>query len=87
MIESTVRVTRTGRRVARRARPTLDKAWSTALADLPPVLHEPVRRYIETARTAYEARQELTSALGGTGVRWRDVDRLIWIFGTMSSTT
>jgi hypothetical protein len=51
------------------------------------VLHEPVRRYIETARTAYEARQELTSALGGTGVRWRDVDRLIWIFGTMSSTT
>jgi hypothetical protein len=80
MVTSTVQPTRSRRRVVRKTRPTIDQAWSTALADLPSVLHEPVRRYIETSRTAYATRQDLTSALAGTDVRWRDVDRLMWAF-------
>lgn len=86
LMNSAVQGSRSGRRVVRRKRSTLDQAWNTALADLPPALHKPVRHYIETARTAYEARQDLTSALAGTGVRWRDVDRLMWVLGRMSST-
>lgn len=41
--------------------------------------------YIETTRSAWSARMDLTSALAGTGVRWRGVDRLLWAFGKQAA--
>ena len=62
------------RTVRRRARPTLDHAWSTVLADFDPVLHEPIRRYAETQAAAFAARTALSASLTQAGLRWRDVE-------------
>lgn len=73
-----------GRRVVRRARPALDDAWSTVLADLDPRLHAPIRQYIETMDAANEARgaadraaSALSIELSRCGVRWRTIDALV----------
>jgi hypothetical protein len=74
---STVQTSRSGRRqVVRRARPTLDQAWATALADLPAELHPAMIEYITTMRAAYDARSALSKLLTEHGVRWSAADRV-----------
>lgn len=65
--------------VQRRARPTLDDAWSTVLADVDPALHCLIRQYAETMKAANKTRGDLTLAMtkAGSGIRWRDVDAIV----------
>ena len=73
---ATVQPARTGRRVVRRHRPTLDQAWDTVLADLPGELHTPMRRYVEAKRAEFDARHELSTVLSATGTAWYTADRI-----------
>jgi hypothetical protein len=60
------------RRVIRRS--TLDRAYSTVLADIPPEMHQTVRAYAENMRAGQEIRSELTSMMTRHGVKWWQVD-------------
>lgn len=73
---STVTQARSGRRVVRRPKPTIDQAWTIALADFAPELHEPIRRYVENIRQGQEIRSELSTALPQHGLRWHDVSKI-----------
>ena len=64
-----------GRRVVRRrARPALDQAIDTALADLPPAIRPLVIRYADNMRQGQEIRSALSSEMTSLGLRWRDID-------------
>lgn len=64
-----------GRRIVRR-KSAIDASWSKALAEFDPALHEPIRRYFETRRAAYDAQWALSSLMTQHGVRWREIDKL-----------
>ena len=82
-VNSTVRPA--GRRVVRRrARPALDDAWATVLADFDPALRPAIIEYADAKRAEYEARQSLSAELIKTGVKWRTVDEVTrpLVYGT-----
>jgi hypothetical protein len=62
--------------VRRRTQPTLDAAWAAVLADLPPVLHPLMIRYVENMQQGQEIRSELSTALTRNGLRWWEIDKL-----------
>ena len=64
------------RRVVRRARPTLDVAWDTALSELPPEIRPMVRRYAENMRDGQEIRSALSSQMTRHGLKWWTVDNI-----------
>ena len=58
----------------RRARPTLDAAIDTALAEFDPALRPAIMAYVTAKRHEYEARLALSTAMTRHGVRWHQVD-------------
>jgi len=77
MSTGTVRPAGSGRRVVRRpARPAIDQARDTALAELPVELHQLVRAYADSMRDGMQIRLELSTALTQNGLRWWQVDRV-----------
>jgi hypothetical protein len=73
---STVNKPRTGRRVVRRGEGTLDQAWSTVLADLPPEMRPAMRAYVEAKRAEFDARDALSTLATRHGVRWYQLNNL-----------
>lgn len=68
---------RSGRRVVRRARPTIDRAWSTVLADFPPELHPAIRQYAEAMQAEFAARSALTTAKIPYHIEWYRIDQAV----------
>jgi hypothetical protein len=76
-VNGTVSSAPSGRRVVRRrARPTFDKAWDIALAELPPEIRPAMRAYVEAKQAEFAARSALSTAMTGCGIRRYQVDRL-----------
>lgn len=61
---------RAGRRVVRRRQSTLDQAWATVLADLPPEMRPAMVAYVDAKRAEYDARNALSDLATRHGVRW-----------------
>lgn len=75
-MSATVKTSRTGLRVVRRPRPTVDQAWATVLADLPAEVQPAMRRYAEAMRAEFDARSALSSLMTRHGLKWHQIDRL-----------
>lgn len=74
---NTVCQPRSRRVVRRRARPTLDAAIDTALAELPVELRPLAIQYVDNIRQGQEIRMALSTALTRTGCRWRQLDAAV----------
>lgn len=72
---STVSPPRSGRRVVRRSRPTLDQAYDAALSELPVSIRGLVIKYADNIRDGAEIRSELCTAMTAAKLSWLDVDR------------
>jgi len=75
-VPSTVRPSGSRRRVVRRARPTLDKAYDVVLADFPIEIRPAIRQYAETMRAEFDARSALSTQMTSHGLRWYQVDQV-----------
>jgi len=60
--------------VGRRARPALDRAYDTALAELPDEIRPLVVEYAENVRQGQEIRSSLSTVMTSHGLRWTTVD-------------
>ena len=77
-VNSAVHPLKSGRRVVRRrARPALDHAIETALAEFDPALQPAIIAYADAKHAEYEARQALSTEMVKTSTRWRDVDPVV----------
>lgn len=61
--------------VRRRARPTVDLAYETALTELPPELRPLVIQYAENMRQGQEIRSSLSRAMTRHGFRWWQIEK------------
>jgi hypothetical protein len=75
-VNGIVHPSRSGRRVVRRARPTLDAAYDAALAELPPGMHPAMIAWLDARQTEYETRLALSTVMTTNSVRWHTVDRV-----------
>jgi hypothetical protein len=72
----TAQPSRSGRRVVRRARPTLNQAHDEALSGLPPEVRPAVIAYADAKRAEFEARSALSGEMIRHGLHWYEVDCL-----------
>jgi hypothetical protein len=64
------------RAVRRRARPSLDTAYDTALSELPPELRVALQIWVEARRAEWAARAALSTLMTRHNYRWREIDRI-----------
>jgi hypothetical protein len=75
-VPSTVHPPLTGRRVVRRARPTIDQASEQALPDLPPDLRVAIQLWVEARTNEWSARAAFSSVMTEHNYKWLEIEKL-----------